>query len=404
MGLAASQARLLTITSRLSQNEYKQQKLAMSKLVLSADKDNLSLNYSDKLNNQTLTANGKNITIQDLEAMGYSVMRTSDEQKALHKTTETKTYYTKSKPTAPTVPSVAKISKPEAPVNNNEVLRAKYLAKGEKFKTEIQSFVNEYCSGTITAEDFNGSTDGMSHADYIKAYKDAITAGSLEIQENLKEQAPSVNTSALQSQTNTFNNVSITFSNLTGSLKTAANNLSSAVDTTITNVNTYFNSLPADWDKTQAQYQQELAAYNTSKAAWDRYDAQYTQYQNDYQAYLDSAVSKTEEIDENELYTNCKNAQFLIQGLLSGYLALVKDERVVSLDANTDILTEYDKSDDAAAEAQYEAELNKINRKEKAIDLQMRRLETEYTSLTTELNSVQGIVTKHTGSDFQLFS
>ena len=34
----------------------------------------------------------------------------------------------------------------------------------------------------------------------------------------------------------------------------------------------------------------------------------------------------------------------------------------------------------------------------------MRRLETEYSSITTEINSVQNLVTKHAQKDFQLFS
>ena len=210
MGLGASQARLLTITSRLSTNEFRQQQLAMSKLTLSADKDNMSLTYASKINNQTLIAgaNNKPITISSLKGMGYRVIEASQ-------------------------------------MNN------------------VKKHLDEYSSN---------------------------------------EQ----------------------------------------------NENAYFNKLDA---------------------------------------------------------TLAKNQQFLIDGLLSGYFALVnQDGEIDSLTGNIDIITEYYKEDDAAAEAEYESEMNKINRKEKAIDLQMRRLETEYSSLTVELNTVQNLVTEHTSKDFQLFS
>ena len=206
MGLGASQARLLTLTSRLSSCSLKQQNLAMSKLRLAADKDNLSYTYSEALNNQTLkTKDDKMLTLSDLKTMGYKVIKSGD-------------------------------------INS-----LKSILDGEEKDSKNNYFTDFYKS-----------------------------------------------------------------------------------------------------------------------------------------------------IENNPAY--------LINSLLNGYFALVKDGKVASLDANTDVLTEYDKTDDAAAEARYNSELNKIDRKEKAIDLQMRRLETEYSSITTEINSVQSLVTNHAQKDFQLFS
>jgi len=78
MGLAASQARLLTITSRLSNTELRQQQIANTKMRLSADQEQVSTKYSNALNNQTLTLNDAPMTYSDLVAAGYSVVRTSD--------------------------------------------------------------------------------------------------------------------------------------------------------------------------------------------------------------------------------------------------------------------------------------------------------------------------------------
>ena len=82
MGLAASQARLLTITSRLSSVELKQQRIAMDKMRLANDQEGVSEKYTNALNNKTLTISngGEEIAMNysTLAAQGYSVMRASD--------------------------------------------------------------------------------------------------------------------------------------------------------------------------------------------------------------------------------------------------------------------------------------------------------------------------------------
>ena len=98
------------------------------------------------------------------------------------------------------------------------------------------------------------------------------------------------------------------------------------------------------------------------------------------------------------------SSKFLIQGLLSGYLTLMKDGKDVSLSSSTDILTKYDKSDDAQAEAEYEAEMKKINRKEKLLDNQMKQLDTEHSAMQQEINSVKSIIQRHAEKDFSLFA
>ena len=105
-----------------------------------------------------------------------------------------------------------------------------------------------------------------------------------------------------------------------------------------------------------------------------------------------------------ELYNQLKNSQFLIQGLLSGYLALVKDGQQVSLSSATSIIEEYDKSDDAAAEAEYNTQMAKINRKEKQLDMQAQQIDTEYSALQQEYESVKSIISNHTQKDFSYFS
>ena len=57
MGLAASQARLLTITSRLHDIELKQQNISNQKMRLANESDEVSTAYSKALNTQRFTLN-----------------------------------------------------------------------------------------------------------------------------------------------------------------------------------------------------------------------------------------------------------------------------------------------------------------------------------------------------------
>ena len=54
MGLAASQARLLTITARLADNELRSQTINNAKMRLSTESSQASENYINALNNATL--------------------------------------------------------------------------------------------------------------------------------------------------------------------------------------------------------------------------------------------------------------------------------------------------------------------------------------------------------------
>ena len=58
MGLSASQARLLSITARLTDNEYHSQQIANAKMRLAAKETEARQEYQDALNSKILTYNG----------------------------------------------------------------------------------------------------------------------------------------------------------------------------------------------------------------------------------------------------------------------------------------------------------------------------------------------------------
>ena len=150
-----------------------------------------------------------------------------------------------------------------------------------------------------------------------------------------------------------------------------------------------------------SDYKTKLTEYNKqyaeSKQKWQEYETSLEIKKN----MEDDSTQKTQ---GEQLYEQLKNSQFLIQGLLSGYLTLMKDGQQVSLSSATSIIEEYDKSDDAAAEAEYNTQMSKINRKEKQLDMQAKQIDTEYSALQQEYESVKSIISNHTQKDFSYFS
>lgn len=57
----------------------------------------------------------------------------------------------------------------------------------------------------------------------------------------------------------------------------------------------------------------------------------------------------------------------------------------------------------AKAESYYDSEMAKINRKEKMLDMDMNKLQTEYDALTTDIQSVQAIIQKNVDRSFTFF-
>ncbi len=68
------------------------------------------------------------------------------------------------------------------------------------------------------------------------------------------------------------------------------------------------------------------------------------------------------------------------------------------------ISEEYDKADDAAAEAKYNATTEKIQLMDKKLELQLDKLETERNAIQTELESVSKVIEDNVESSFKVFS
>ena len=462
MGLAASQARLLTITSRLSSVELKQQRIAMDKMRLANDQDGVSEKYTNALNNKTLSiSNGSKeiaMNYSTLAAQGYSVMRASDgviassagsssaagtpantnansSAKANASNPEIQKWVGQPAPTRPTPPTT-RLSQVLATKPTPETA----VAYNTESTQEIGNMLNMAdIALNPNAHGFKGVKAGAAHLAYFvtmekeypklietlqnaqqKAQKNGDNETAQKYAELVKKAQDSYKAS--QSKRHFKNN------QLKNHLNARVNELNSiksemdAIQNSLNNkVSTKNQAAQAEYDKKVAvaqaeenEYQQVLNQYNIDYTNWvtanssngvnDTPNAGQAAGSNSGSTAGTTGTTGTNATAAQELAAQLKNTQFLIQGLLSGYLVLVKDGQQVSLSSATDIIESYDKTDDAAAEAEYNAQMNKINRKEKILDMQAKRLDTEYSALTNEYNSIKSIIDNHTQKDFSYFS
>ena len=76
----------------------------------------------------------------------------------------------------------------------------------------------------------------------------------------------------------------------------------------------------------------------------------------------------------------------------------------ISASSSADFDENYDTTDDARAEAEYNREMSQIKRKETALDLEAQQIETQHSAVSTEIESVQNLVKKNSESSFKYFS
>ncbi len=489
MGLAASQARLLTITSRLSSVELRQQRIAMDKMRLASDQQGVSDKYTKALNNKTLSfSDGVNtvaMTYDVLTANGYSVKRISDgviasssssssnlaPKKVAQNTNsssgssttqnpEIQKWVGQSAPTppesfnqTPPTPPTEKLTKPSAPVISNATITvpdfnvtisyAQSLANSSyNYKHSWDGSNWEQTQSQFSKQVLDNSLNELINNLYTQQLLE--TANMLEEAKEVAQQTYDRAPKNLDFGGNSQGYGQKDFMNGFGKIKTAeneyGNSILSALNYAQSSVNSEVESINLKNATVQNNYNTELERYSKNQQEWSDYeyeqavyDEAYASYMEKYNAYVSdytnwetanssrtsstpnstpeqtsdtqAAEGSTVSSASQELASQLKNSQFLIQGLISGYLALVdKNGQEVSLSSATNILEDYDKTDDAAAEAEYNSQMAKLNKKEKMLDMQAKRIDTEYSALSTEYESVKNLISTHAEKDFQYMS
>ena len=512
MGLAASQARLLTITSRMSSVELRQQRIAMDKMRLANDQDEVVEKYTNALNNKTLSiSNGAQevpMTYEALKSHGYQVAKASEASSISTVTAPRQTTtIVSSTPTSSNVTQPKSVSKPIYTLedvqsyiddvghtsvedcvwdySSNKAYKASEIATTSN--SAINNLYNQLFSaldeivavggyeyigrqvGAIPSDWFKNPND--AHANYKGFVKEKRNLWSSKVVPLANQLATEMRNAGMEvlakkmgymfdseNKLNEYNfgdgstytekvfsawngNKANVFDDSVPSyLKPGEvsdeeyyagsyvdcgriNSISVQVKNTLNTFKNLGNHVSLE-DQSNWTKEQQLD-YKTLTEGYKIYEEKWNEY-NNYNKAVASAgstsstsaspsvssspvistgsYSSSSYVPSKDLEDQLKNSQFLIQGLLSGYLVLMKDGQQVSLSSATDIIESYDKSDDAAAEAEYNAQMSKINRKEKMLDMQAKRLDTEYSALTTEYDSVKNLIQNHTQKDFSYFS
>ena len=121
----------------------------------------------------------------------------------------------------------------------------------------------------------------------------------------------------------------------------------------------------------------------------------------------DNGGSTLEVADERQAYMN---ENWLINQLKSGKLSIsyysVTDEQFIktTLDDDESIVQKENKAKMAIAEQVYQNHMDKIESEDKRFDMQLTKLESEHTALTTEYESVAKVISKNVEKSFNIFN
>lgn len=461
MGLSASQARLLTITAKLTSNEYESQQISNAKMRLATQSEEASTEYINALNSKKLM-----FTTYDAQGDAVTQALTAN---ALYEYSDLKNQYALVNSSGQILISSSDAKKFEEADNLEEFLESYGITK-------------EYISTTI--EENVAILQSDKYQGYYEAWEDAINAAKYATYSGEYVDADGV--------TQTYENVSsseayqiektTTYNAYLEALETYEDTLTkdaAGIDTDIT-----LEEALTALQEAKAAYSSTVT-YDTwlqSKAAYGYVDddGEYVAageeqdvYKNvrSYYAVLAELTAEAENLgcdtlediytysDEEmaQWYTNLwyrlngdssdKSAQglkktnyevldstlassttWLQDALTQGLITIEKASYTESTNIITDSdnplsvqltgitwtsmvytsCTDFTEEDDdtaiAQAEAEYERKTNEINAKDEKYENQIKTLDTEHNSLQTEYESVQSAMSKNIERSFNAFS
>lgn len=129
--------------------------------------------------------------------------------------------------------------------------------------------------------------------------------------------------------------------------------------------------------------------------------------------YVESPYASMKGEDERFLFDeNCNDPKYLQEMLTTGQWLLQqavptekeKGWNEITWQGSSAIAEIYDTSDDAAAESEYEAAMLEIQKKDKVLELRLEQVQTEQSSVETELDSIKQVISKNIEDSFKTFA
>ena len=398
MGMSASQANLLTLTSRLHDIEYKAQNIESKKIALATQKDELYQTYCDALDKTKIQVafRNSNGTSSYVDAT-FSSVCTYDENRQ-------KQYAIRDSQTGKViVDSEVYNAYTEGCFSDKYSFAWAMMGMGLSYSYSDVNMNGAYgqgnqvgigtnSEGNFGSETTEGSenlfmTDAERYA--FDKYKAENPSGKVvTAYNNLLETSNNSEstTSEKQEALNSFRSELYSNSEIRNNTYEYMRRDKTAPQDPVE----YNEDLPQDMDTQKFNYYVNLFEEIQANGGCQEIDAQYTSG-DDGAEWFNNAVSSGQVLIDYLDDSNSSKKEW--------------KETSVATSTNQNYLTEVsDEKDLKKAEATYEYELDKINKKDTKYDQDLSKLETERTSITTEMDAIKTVRNDNIERTFGIFS
>ena len=398
MGMSASQANLLTLTSRLHDIEYKAQNIESQKIALATQKDELYQTYCDALDKTKIQVafRNSNGTSSYVDAT-FSSVCTYDENRQ-------KQYAIRDSQTGKViVDSEVYNAYTEGCFSDKYSFAWAMMGMGLSYSYSDVNMNGAYgqgnqvgigtnSEGNFGSETTEGSenlfmTDAERYA--FDKYKAENPSGKVvTAYNNLLETSNNSEstTSEKQEALNSFRSELYSNSEIRNNTYEYMRRDKTAPQDPVE----YNEDLPQDMDTQKFNYYVNLFEEIQANGGCQEIDAQYTSG-DDGAEWFNNAVSSGQVLIDYLDDSNSSKKEW--------------KETSVATSTNQNYLTEVsDEKDLKKAEATYEYELDKINKKDTKYDQDLSKLETERTSITTEMDAIKTVRNDNIERTFGIFS
>ena len=346
MGMASSQARLLSLTARLSDLEYQAQVLSNAKIRLADSSSDVARRYQEALDAQKLT-------VKNADASAY-IDATAYNLTTYNITSGTQRILTNSA---------------------GQVMVSQDVAN---------AFEMQKSRGGLIQQQYDKEKENVGLAN-IGALLIILFGGKADVKEaylkNKKSELGNDYNEAYWSKI--YDIVTADYNNKNIGKEYLLNSMGYTSDTSEDSMDSDGNGLK----------------YN--KAAINYYDRLFEEMAKNGYEVIDSGKMN----DSQWLYNQLESGNAFIAQWKSGVEKDGSDgfSSVSWSSGDANLLTRQDNSQIAKAEAEYETEMSKIQAKDKRFDLSLKQIDTEHNAVQTQMESVQKVLNKNIERSFKIF-
>ena len=398
MGMAASQARLLTLTGRLHDVEYKAQNIESQKIALATQKDKLYENYIEALDAKKIQVafNNGDGTKNYVDATFATLCTYNENRCAQYSLTDNKT---------------------------GKVIVDSHTAEVyESYNTDKYAFA--YAMLGMDG-DFGWYDEGGYGTDRMNMGMEIGIGVCTEDYGDGQAENGKSNLFMTDVERTVFDN----HYDENDKLKKAYDNLTETCNSDSASMSDQRNALNEFRDVLYQEYGSEIYKYmrlNKNEASNTDPDSSTAEFNNEYpeecpQAEFEYYVNLFEKIQsaggcqeiDPQYESGDEGNEWLNNMVTTGRVSIdiynnnknEWQETSVATSTNQNFLQEVeDETDQKKAEAEYEHELDIINTKDSKFDQDLSKLETERTSITTEMESIQKVRDDNIERTFGIFS